>query len=233
MIFGKQPWFSSRSSSACAFIGPCKGRKVKFRIPTKRRNRFRCGALSTKAKKRDEEKQVELEVLKDFVKSYSRIGDYYLVEAPAAPVPEFMFTKRRELSSMFEETVSVIRTFEVDVPPASKCGVKVALDWKRTFIFARPSFDAVDDEFKRSADRLNSDKTFLKMVSDLKPSLLEVSYVGSQEGGPGIYGVPEVSLKKPTMSIELKFIISRMMNIRKVFLLGLEIIQLTERSILE
>ena len=189
--------------------------------------------MSTKSKKRDEEKQVELEVLKDFVKSYSRIGDYYLVEAPAAPVPEFMFTKRRELSSMFEETVSVIRTFEVDVPPASKCGVKVALDWKRTFIFARPSFDAVDDEFKRSADRLNSDKTFLKMVSDLKPSLLEVSYVGSQEGGPGIYGVPEVSLKKPTMSIELKFIISRMMNIRKVFLLGLEIIQLTERSILE
>jgi hypothetical protein len=189
--------------------------------------------LSTKAKKGNEGRQVELEVLKDLIESYSKIGDYYLVEAPNAPVPEFMFKKQRELSSMFEETISVIRTFEVDAPPTPKCGVKVALDWKRTFIFTKPSFDAVDDEFKGSAAKLNSDESFLRMVSDLKPSLLEVSYVGSQEGGPGIYGVPDISLKNPTMSIELKFIISRLMNIRKVFLLGLKIIKLTEESILE
>ena len=189
--------------------------------------------MSTRVKKRNEERQVELEALKDFIESYSRIGDYYLVKAPTAPVPEFMFTKRRELSSMFEETISVIRTFEVDAPPTPKCGVKVALEWKRIFIFTKPSFDAVDDEFKGSADKLNSDKGFLRMVSDLKPSLLEVSYVGSQEGGPGISGIPDASLKKPTMSIELKFIITRLMNIRKVFLLGLKIIKLTEESILE
>ncbi len=117
--------------------------------------------------------------------------------------------------------------------PSPRFGVKLALDWKKRFLSSEPYFDAVDETFDELAKKLNSDKQLVKTISDLKPSLLEMSYVGSDKGGPGVYGAPEITFRKPTMSIELRFTISRLMNVRNIFLSGLNIIKQVEGRVLE
>lgn len=183
-------------------------------------------------RKPSEEKRVELESIRDMISELSEVGTYYSVRAPSAPLTEFLCARKGHQTSIFGEETSVIRIFEVDRVLSSRFGIAFALNWERGLLSSKPFLEAVDNNYERIVKDLNMDAQLMARLLELKPSLLETSYIGDGEQGPGVYGAPEIMIRKPTMCIEMRFPISKLGNTRETFLSGLRAIKRIEHKIL-